>query len=91
MERHLSDHDTSPLLVPACRGFIMIGVGPTRGKELLREGRLIARKMGRRTMIETASIRAFVRDLPLAFQDGPTEEARTQARKLRAGRQEVSQ
>ena len=52
------------LLVPAQRGFAAIGCGNTKGYELIAEGRLIARKLGSRTMIETRSLRAYVAGLP---------------------------
>ncbi|MBU8541603.1 hypothetical protein [Falsiroseomonas tokyonensis] len=55
-----------PLLVPALHAFAMIGVRPTKGWEIVKDGRLAARKLGSRTMIETASIRAFVAALPAA-------------------------
>ena len=52
------------LLVPAERAFAVIGVGNTKGYELIAEGKLVARKLGSRTMIETQSLRAYVAGLP---------------------------
>jgi hypothetical protein len=52
------------LLTPAQRAFASIGVGNTKGYEPIAEGKLAARKLGSRTMIETESLRAFVASLP---------------------------
>ncbi len=52
------------LLTPAQRAFAVIGVGNTKGHELIAEGKLAARKLGSRTMIETQSLRAYVAGLP---------------------------
>ncbi len=52
------------LLTPAQRAFAVIGVGNTKGYELIAEGKLAARKLGSRTMIETQSLRAYVAGLP---------------------------
>ncbi len=39
-------------------------VGNTKGHELIAEGKLVARKLGAKTLIETASLRAYVASLP---------------------------
>ncbi len=52
------------LLTPKKRAFDVIGVGNTKGHELIAEGKLVARKLGSRTMIETQSLRAYVAGLP---------------------------
>ena len=52
------------LLTPKKRAFDIIGVGNTKGHELIAEGKLVARKLGSRTMIETQSLRAYVAGLP---------------------------
>jgi hypothetical protein len=52
------------LLTPLRRAFAVIGVGNTKGYELIAEGKLVARKLGSRTMIETESLRAYVASLP---------------------------
>ena len=52
------------LLVPKQRAFAVIGVGNTKGYELIAQGKLVARKLGSRTMIETESLRAYVASLP---------------------------
>jgi len=52
------------LLTPKKRAFDIIGVGNTKGHELIAEGKLVARKLGSRTMIETESLRAYVAGLP---------------------------
>ena len=52
------------LLTPAQRAFAAIGVGNTKGYALIAEGKLVARKVGAKTMVETASLRAYVASLP---------------------------
>ena len=59
------------LLVPAQRAFAAIGCGNTKGYELIAEGKLVARKLGARTMVEAESWRAYVASLPLV----PTKTA----------------
>ena len=59
------------MLIPAQRAFAAIGCGNTKGYELIAEGKLVARKLGCKTMIETQSVRAFVASLPLV----PTKAA----------------
>lgn len=54
------------VLVPRKTAFAMIGVGQTMGHELINAGRLDARKIGGKTVITTASIRAMVESLPRA-------------------------
>lgn len=54
----------SPLLVPRAEAFAAIGVGTTKGYELVNEGKLVARKLGSRTMITAASLHQFVESLP---------------------------
>ncbi len=46
-------------------------MGNTKGYELIAEGKLVARKLGSRTMIETESLKAYVASLPLV----PTKAA----------------
>ena len=46
------------LLIPKQRAFNVIGVGNTKGHELIAEGKLTARKLGAKTMIEAESLRA---------------------------------
>ena len=52
-----------PLLVPPKSGFAAIGVGNTKGYELIAAGEIEAVKVGRATRITTASIRAYVERL----------------------------
>jgi hypothetical protein len=59
------------LLTPAQRAFASIGVGNTKGYEPIAEGKLAARKLGSRTMIEAESVRGYVSSLPLV----PTKAA----------------
>ena len=55
-----------PLLVPVLECFQMIGVGVTKGYEEISEGRLDARKVGRKTLVTMESIKAYVASLPKA-------------------------
>jgi excisionase family DNA binding protein len=59
------------LLTPAQRAFAVLGVGNTTGYKLIAEGKIVARKLGSRTMIETESLKAYVASLPLV----PTKAA----------------
>jgi hypothetical protein len=54
------------LLVPAERAFAAIGVGRTKGYELIRNGHLVARKIGAKTLVEVESMRRFAASLPRA-------------------------
>ena len=56
----------APILVPADVGFAALGIGRTKGYELIKRGDLIARKVGSRTLIETESIRRLAARLPRA-------------------------
>ena len=64
LERNSGGAPFDTLLTPAQRAFAAIGVGNTKGYQLVAEGKLVARKVGARTMIETASLRAYVASLP---------------------------
>ncbi len=54
------------VLLPAEETFTVLGIGRTKGFELIRKGDLIARKIGSRTLVEVESIRRFVAGLPRA-------------------------
>ena len=54
-----------PLLVPKRQAFAAIGVGNTKGHELINKGLLVARKSGSRTLIEAESLRRYVAGLPM--------------------------
>ncbi len=56
----------APLLVPVEDAFRALGIGRTTGYGLIRDGHLIARKIGSRTVVEAASIRHFAASLPRA-------------------------
>jgi hypothetical protein len=58
-----------PVLLPAEDAFAVIGVGRTKGFELIREGRLPARKLGSRTLVEAEGLRAFALSLPRAGEN----------------------
>jgi excisionase family DNA binding protein len=49
-----------PIAVPPKVGFDMIGVGVTKGYELINAGELQTFKIGRATRITTESIEAYV-------------------------------
>ena len=49
-----------PLALPPKDAFAAIGVGVTKGYELINSGDLESFKIGRATRITTASIRAYV-------------------------------
>ncbi len=55
-----------PLLVPVESAFKALGIGRTKGFALIRDGHLIARKIGSRTVVEAESIRSFAATLPRA-------------------------
>ncbi len=52
--------------VPALSAFAMIGVGKTTGFRLIAEGRLAAFKVGRKTLVEVASIDRLIATAPRA-------------------------
>jgi hypothetical protein len=63
-DRHVipeSNFELGPVLVPAEDAFAALGIGRTKGFELIRTGRLAAR-----TLVEFASLRALVQSLPRA-------------------------
>ena len=55
-----------PVLVPVEDAFRALGIGRTKGFALIRDGHLIARKIGSRTVVEAESIRSFAATLPRA-------------------------
>ena len=55
-----------PLLVPAEDAFRALGIKRTLGFALIRDGRLLARKIGTRTVVEAESLRRFASGLPRA-------------------------
>lgn len=56
--------DFDPLLVPTSAAFQALGIGRTKGWELIRDGHLVARKIGARTLVEAESVRRFAAELP---------------------------
>lgn len=57
-------HNSEPLMVARMRAFAMLGIGTTKGHELINAGLLDARKIGGKTVITLASIRALAEGLP---------------------------
>jgi hypothetical protein len=53
-----------PTLVPRKAAFALLGIGATKGHELINTGQLDARKIGDKTVITMASIRRYVAGLP---------------------------
>ena len=52
--------EVGPVAVPPHTAFAMLGIGVTKGYQLINSGDLDAFKIGRATRITTASIRAYV-------------------------------
>ena len=61
--------EPAPLLIPRKAAFAMLSVGATKGHELINSGLLDARKIGDRTVITMASIRALAAGLPRAVKE----------------------
>ena len=53
-----------PEQLPIMQFFAFIGVGPTKGYELIKSGKLRTRKIGRRRIGLVSDGRAFLRSLP---------------------------
>ncbi len=70
-------HDPAPgrLLISVAEARDALGVGTTKLYALLGDGSLRARRLGGRTLIESASLRAFVESLPVAEFGRPAEAA----------------
>lgn len=62
--------EPGPILIPRKAAFAMIGVGTTKGHELINAGLLDARKLGDKTVITMASIHALAESLPRAVKGG---------------------
>lgn len=56
--------EPGPLLIPRKAAFAMLGVGVTKGHELINAGLLDARKLGDKTVITMASVIALAESLP---------------------------
>lgn len=57
--------DNGPLLVSVAEAHRRLGIGRTALYELLGRGEVRSRKIGRRTLIESASLVEFVSTLPM--------------------------
>jgi len=62
----LASSGLEPLLISPEQAGRALGIKRTKTFQLIREGHLIARKIGTRTGVETASIRRFAAKLPRA-------------------------
>jgi hypothetical protein len=61
----------SPLFLSPDAAFRALGIGRTKGWELIRDGHLVARKIGARTVVEAESVRRFAAALPHAGKSAP--------------------
>ena len=52
-----------PLLLPLNEGFKVISVGRTKGYQLIDEGKIHMVKVGRKSLVSVASLRAFASNL----------------------------
>ena len=77
------------LLVPREEAFAMLGVGTTRGYQLINSGLIEAVKLGGKTLIRADSLRHFVAGLPSARQNGSAAKASEKFRHLRSMRRDV--
>ena len=77
------------LLVPREEAFVMLGVGSTRGYQLINSGLIDAVKLGGKTLIRAESLRRFVAGLPSARQNENAAEASEKFRRLRSLRRDV--
>lgn len=55
-----------PLAYPIDKAARISGIGRTKLYEAIRDGKLVARKFGRRTVISAEALRAFLEALPKA-------------------------
>jgi len=59
------------LLHPAREGFRLLGVGPTKGYSLVKQGRLHIIKIGRKSLLADAEISALAAELLAEAKGGP--------------------
>ena len=78
------------LLIPREVAFVMLGVGTTRGYQLINSGMIEAVKLGGKTLIRADSLRRFVEGLPSARQNENAAEASEKFRRLRSLRRDLS-
>ncbi len=52
--------------VPPAEGFRMLGIGRTKGYDLVKSGQLRIYKMGRRSILKVEELRSFIDNLPTA-------------------------
>ncbi len=52
-----------PLFLSLRDGFKLIGVGETKGRQLINEGRLKMVKLGRKSLLEVDSLKVFAASL----------------------------
>lgn len=62
--------EPSPTLIPRLEAFRRLGIGATKGHELINSGAIVARKLHRKTMIELDSLNRFIAGLPRAGRRG---------------------
>jgi hypothetical protein len=66
MEDCSVQHEPTPAMHPVANACRIGGIGRTKLFELIRDGRVDARKLGRKTLITDASLRGFLASLPRA-------------------------
>lgn len=60
----MTDEIIKPLAVPATQGFRIIGIGASKGWELIAAKKLDAFHIGRRTLVTVASIEKLIASAP---------------------------
>lgn len=60
----MQSNEHNLILIPATRAFASLGVGKTKGWELIASGHLVARKLDSRTMVTADSLKAYADSLP---------------------------
>ena len=47
-----------PIFIPLSQGFAVLGVGRTKGYELVKEGKILVVKQGKKSLASVANLRA---------------------------------
>jgi hypothetical protein len=56
-------NDIEPLFINLRDGLKVIGIGETKGRQLIRAGRIKMVKVGRKSLLDVASLKAFAASL----------------------------
>jgi hypothetical protein len=54
-----------PLTLPPVAAAVRLGISPRHLRRLILSGDIVARRMGSRTMVETASLATYLASLPV--------------------------